>query len=71
MHPETGGGYSFPSGHAPREHGLLGADCHRRSSGKAMWVAAVVGIVPPNSLSRIYLNVHWPVDIAGEASLSA
>jgi membrane-associated phospholipid phosphatase len=63
MHPETGPGYSFPSGHAQGSTVFWGQTAIEIRR-KAMWVAAIAAIVLI-SLSRIYLNVHWPVDVAG------
>lgn len=69
MHPETGTGYAFPSGHAQGATvfwGQLAVEVRRR----VMWAAAVILIILI-SLSRIYLNVHWPVDIAGGILIGA
>lgn len=63
MHPETGPGYSFPSGHAQGSMAFWGQTAIEIRR-KAMWVAAIAAIVLI-SLSRIYLNVHWPIDVAG------
>jgi len=69
IHPETGSGYSFPSGHAQGtavSWGQAAVDIRR----KAFWVAAsaVTFLV---SLSRIYLNVHWPRDVVGGLLIGA
>jgi membrane-associated phospholipid phosphatase len=63
IHPETGGGYSFPSGHTQGSAsfwGWLAVEYRRRW----FWIAAAVIIVLVG-LSRVYLNVHWPIDIVG------
>lgn len=63
MHPETGPGYSFPSGHAQGSAvfwGQWALEVRR----KAAWSVAVLVTVLV-AMSRVYLNVHWPIDIAG------
>ncbi|MGE5578904.1 MAG: phosphatase PAP2 family protein [Bacillota bacterium] len=63
LHPETGPGYSFPSGHAESSTvfwGQLALEVKR----KWVWFAAAVLTVLV-SLSRIYMNLHWPIDILG------
>ena len=63
IHPETGGGYAFPSGHAQGttvSWGWMGLEIRRR------WFYVVsVLVILAVSLSRIYLNVHWPIDVVG------
>lgn len=63
IHPETGGGYAFPSGHAQASTvfwGWLSLQVRKR------WFYLLAGVmVLLISISRIYLNVHWPSDVAG------
>ncbi len=63
LHPETGTGYAFPSGHAQGSTvfwGQLSLETRKR------WVAvAGIVIIALVSLSRLYLNVHWPIDVLG------
>lgn len=67
IYPETGGGYSFPSGHAQGTTTFLGWLSHevRRRWFSVLSVIVVVMV----SASRIYLNVHWPIDIAGGVTI--
>jgi len=63
MHPETGGGYAFPSSHAQDTTafwGWLSLEIRKK------WLYVVSAImVLMISASRIYLNVHWPRDVIG------
>jgi len=63
MHAETGPGYSFPSGHAQGATAFWGQQALEVRT-KTAWAVAVLMIFLI-SLSRVYLNVHWPVDVAG------
>ena len=60
---ETAGGGAFPSGHAQGAMifwGLLAA------YGKRTWLTIIsVALIAIISLSRIYLGVHFPIDIVG------
>lgn len=63
MHPETGSGYSFPSGHAEGSTVLWGQAAFEV---RKRWIYVLAPIVIfLVSLSRIYMNLHWPVDILG------
>lgn len=69
IHPETGGGYAFPSGHAQGSTtfwGYLATEVRK----KWFWVVASLVVILV-SLSRIYLNVHWPSDVAGGIVIGA
>ncbi len=61
--PETGGGYGFPSGHAQASAVFWGYLAHTI---RQRWftIAAVV-LIFLIGLSRIYLGVHFPGDVAG------
>lgn len=62
-------GYSFPSGHAlgaTLVWGYLALEVHRR----AFRIGAVL-LVALISLSRVYLGVHWPADVAGGVAIGA
>ncbi len=69
MHPETGPGYSFPSGHAQSSAVFWGQVAVEVRSLAAWIIAAVITVLV--SLSRVYLNVHWPVDVIGGILIGA
>lgn len=60
---ETGGGYSFPSGHSQTPlvfWGAIALHVQRR------WFTWLVGIMLfLIGLSRLYIGVHWPLDVLG------
>jgi membrane-associated phospholipid phosphatase len=64
---QSGGGFAFPSGHAQGAAtfwGYLSFRFRRRwFSLLAVLLVALVGV------SRLYLGVHWPVDVFGGATL--
>ncbi len=63
IHPETGGGYAFPSSHAQGTTTFWGWLCMEVRE-KWLYVVSAVMIILV-SLSRVYLNVHWPRDVIG------
>ena len=57
-------GYGLPSGHATNGVSLWGyAGWRLRRLGAWVWVL-VVAVVASNSFSRIYLGIHYPLDVA-------
>ncbi|MDP2857055.1 MAG: phosphatase PAP2 family protein [Bacillota bacterium] len=61
----TGGatGFSFPSGHTQNTATFWGVLCRET---RVRWIAASSALVIPLvGLSRMYLGVHWPVDVLG------
>ncbi|HHY11185.1 MAG TPA: phosphatase PAP2 family protein [Firmicutes bacterium] len=63
IYPETGGGFSFPSGHAQGTTTFWGWLSHEvRKKGFYVMTGIIIVMV---AASRIYLNVHWPIDVVG------
>lgn len=61
FHKIIQGGYSFPSGHAQGSASFWGyLAVQRRRPGAYVIAAAAVALV---SLSRLYLGVHFPIDV--------
>ncbi|MCR4429969.1 MAG: phosphatase PAP2 family protein [Tepidanaerobacteraceae bacterium] len=63
IYTSSAGGYSFPSGHAQGSTTIWGIIMfHYRKISVYILGTTIIILV---SLSRLYLGVHWPVDIAG------
>ncbi|MGB9885437.1 MAG: phosphatase PAP2 family protein [Moorellales bacterium] len=62
----SGEGYGFPSGHTQNGTVFWGALARHRGGGWWVLVAVVVGMI---GLSRLYLGLHWPVDVLGGAGI--
>ena len=60
---QSAGGYSFPSGHAQGTTTFWGTMMfkYNKKITKILGVASIILV----SISRLYLGVHWPVDIVG------
>ena len=63
IYPESGGGYAFPSGHAQGATVFWGTIAWQLKRAWA-WIAALIVIIAVG-ISRLYLGVHWPIDVAG------
>jgi len=62
-------GYAFPSGHAQGSTAFWGFLALKLKRPLA-WIGALVMILLV-SISRIYLGVHWPIDIVGGLTIGA
>lgn len=67
VYPESGTGPGFPSGHAQVSAAFWGTIA-RWSGTRRVWALAVV-LVFLISYSRLYLGVHWPLDVIGGLAL--
>jgi len=65
----TGGGFSFPSGHSQSAVAMWFFLAWR--GGRVWHWAAATLAVALVGLSRMYLGLHWPVDVAGGFALGA
>ncbi len=63
LYPESGGGYSFPSGHSQNSAVFWGA-CAWQIRKAWAWIVAAI-LVFLIGISRLYLGVHWPIDVLG------
>ncbi|WJY26949.1 phosphatase PAP2 family protein [Sporosarcina trichiuri] len=69
-------GYSFPSGHTMMAASLYAILayilwCNLRHTGRTICVAAAAFMIAMICISRIYLGVHYPSDVAGGLCASA
>nr|WP_257019710.1 phosphatase PAP2 family protein [Streptomyces sp. TLI_235] len=70
----TASGFSFPSGHtftSATAFGLLAWAVCRLPTARRGWAAALLGLAALVGLSRVYLSVHWPLDVLGGWLLAA
>lgn len=63
LYPESGGGPSFPSGHAQNAAVVWGFVALRIGS-SAERIAALL-LIAGIAFSRLWLGVHWPIDVLG------
>lgn len=69
IYPESGGGYAFPSGHAQGATVFWGTIAWQLKRAWA-WIAALIIIIAVG-ISRLYLGVHWPIDVVGGWAIGA
>lgn len=69
IYPESGGGYAFPSGHSQGAAVFWGTIAWQLKRAWA-WIAALIVIIAVG-ISRLYLGVHWPIDVVGGWAIGA
>jgi hypothetical protein len=69
LYGKSGGGYAFPSGHSQSAVVFWGA-CAWELKRAWGWVAAVI-LMALIGISRLYLGVHWPIDVLGGWTIGA
>jgi membrane-associated phospholipid phosphatase len=69
LYPQSGGGYSFPSGHSQGAAVFWGAIAWEAKRAW-VWIVAVV-LILLIGVSRLYLGVHWPIDVLGGWAIGA
>lgn len=66
---ETASGTSFPSGHTQSATAFLGAVMKRLRRAWAWAIGCLLILLV--GLSRLYLGVHWPIDVLGGIAMGA
>jgi membrane-associated phospholipid phosphatase len=69
LYPESGGGYAFPSGHSQGSVVFWGVVAWQIGRAWA-WIAALILMILIG-VSRLYLGVHWPIDVVGGWAIGA
>jgi membrane-associated phospholipid phosphatase len=69
IYPESGGGYAFPSGHSQGAAVFWGTIAWQLKR-TWVWISALILIVAVG-VSRLYLGVHWPIDVVGGWAIGA
>ncbi|MGE5676181.1 MAG: phosphatase PAP2 family protein [Mycobacterium leprae] len=69
IHPETGGGPAFPSGHSQNPLMFWWALALHFNRAWFKWLAGIIILLI--GLSRLYMGLHWPLDVLGGWAIGA